>query len=171
MTTTPRQQLGRRHPNAAAPPGSAALGAGSGSTIPGADWLSLTDLGRVYGISAVHTGKLLLAAGLRLPDGEPSPAALEAGLAQRQHSGRHHQALWHREGCAPHLERQGLMPQSRRTLVGLWADLLATMQLDTPPITTSLEEMADDMPGDLVQPVNQELRNRGLNFQVRGGLS
>ena len=135
-----------------------------------AEWLSLTDLGRVYGISAVHTGKLLVAAGLRLADGNPSPAALEAGQAQRQHSGQHRQALWHRQECAPHLEGQGVIPQKERTLVGLWADLLAALQQGAPDIATSAEEMADEIPGDLVQPVNRELRERGCSFQVRPAL-
>lgn len=132
------------------------------------DWLSLTDLGRVYGISAVHTGKLLQAAGLRLADGDPSPEALAGGMAQRQHSGQHHQALWHRQGCAPHLERQGLVPQKQQSLVGLWADLLAALQQGAPDIATSAEEMAGEIPGDLVQPVNRELRARGCSFQVPG---
>jgi hypothetical protein len=131
------------------------------------DWLSLTDLGRVYGVSAVHTGKILQAAGLRLADGDPSPEALAAGLAQRQHSGQHRQALWHRQGCAPHLEGQGLTPQNQRNLVGLWADLLAALQQGSPGIATSAEEMAGDIPGDLVQPVNRELRQRGCDFQVQ----
>jgi hypothetical protein len=118
----------------------------------------------------VHTGKLLVAAGLRLADGDPSPAALETGLAQRQHSGQHRQALWNRQGCAPHLEGQGVIPQQERTLVGLWADLLAALQQGAPDIVTSAEEMADEIPGDLVQPVNRELRERGCSFQVRPAL-
>jgi hypothetical protein len=118
----------------------------------------------------VHTGKLLVAAGLRLADGNPSPAALEAGQAQRQHSGQHRQALWHRQECAPHLEGQGVIPQKERTLVGLWADLLAALQQGAPDIATSAEEMADEIPGDLVQPVNRELRERGCSFQVRPAL-
>ncbi len=141
--------------------------AAAGPALSG-DWLSLTDLGRVYGISAVHTGKLLQAAGLRLSEGDPSPEALAAGLAQRQHSGQHHQALWHRLGCAPHLERQGLIPQKQRSLVGLWADLLAALQQGAPDITMSAEEMAGEIPGELVQPVNLELRARGCSFQVPG---
>jgi len=156
-----------------APPGSSSRShraAPPANAPSAAEWLSLTDLGRVYGISAVHTGKLLVAAGLRLADGDPSPTALEAGLAQRQHSGQHHQALWHRQGCAPHLEGQGVIPQKERTLVGLWADLLAALQQGAPDIATSAEEMADEIPGDLVQPVNRELRERGCSFQVRQSL-
>jgi hypothetical protein len=103
------------------------------------DWLSLTDLGRIYGISAVHTGKLLVAAGLRQANGEPSRKALMAGLAWQQHPGHHHQALWNREGCGPHLERQGVEPQQQRNLVGLWADLLTALQQGSPSIAVSAE--------------------------------
>ncbi|MFM7394658.1 MAG: hypothetical protein ACKO22_09915 [Cyanobium sp.] len=130
------------------------------------DWLSLTDLGRIYGISAVHTGKLLVAAGLRQANGEPSRKALMAGLARQQHPGHHHQALWNREGCGPHLERQGVEPQQQRNLVGLWADLLTALQQGSPSIAVSAEEMAGDLPKELVAPVNRELRQRGSTFQV-----
>jgi hypothetical protein len=130
------------------------------------DWLSLTDLGRIYGISAVHTGKLLVAAGLRQANGEPSRQALLASLAWQQHPGHHHQALWNREGCGPHLERQGVEPQQQRNLVGLWADLLTALQQGSPSIAVSAEEMAGDLPKELVAPVNRELRQRGSTFQV-----
>jgi hypothetical protein len=71
------------------------------------EWVCLTDLGRVYGISAMHTAKLLEAAGLRLASGEPSARAVEAGLARAPHSAHPRQILWHRQGCGQHLERQG----------------------------------------------------------------
>jgi hypothetical protein len=135
------------------------------SRSPG-DWLSLTELGRHYGISAVQIGRLLGSAGLRLPSGEPSPAALADGLAQRQQVGHHHQALWSRHGCAPHLERQGLLPQKQHTLVRLWADLLTALQQGSPSISVSAEEMAGDVPSELVTPLNRELRQRGSSFQV-----
>lgn len=176
MSATPRassrapSSRTHRRTSPAAPSVGAPAIAPSQQTLSG-DWLSLTDLGRVYGVSAVHTGKILQAAGLRLADGDPSPGALAAGLAQRQHSGQHRQALWHREGCAPHLEGQGLTPQNQRNLVGLWADLLSALQQGSPGIATSAEEMAGDIPGDLVQPVNRELRQRGCDFQVPRQLS
>lgn len=129
-------------------------------------WLSLTELGREYGISAVHTGKLLAAAGLRRAGGEPSAEAIRTGLAQRQHPGHHHQALWNRDACAPHLEGQGLQPHRQRRLVGLWADLLSTLQQGCPWISVSAEEMAVEIPSELVQPVNRELQQRGCAFQV-----
>ena len=142
-------------------------GAPAGDPSPTIDWLSLTELGRLYGISAILTGRLLVASGLRSPEGSPSAEALSSGLALCQHPGDHHQALWNRQGCAPHLERQGLVPLQQPTLVGLWADLLAAMQQGSPSISVSAEEMADDMPRELVRPVNRELRQRGCSFQVK----
>ena len=130
------------------------------------EWLSLTQLGRIYGISAVATGKLLVAAGLRSIHGEPTAKALAAGLVRRQHPGHHHQALWHRQGCASTMEGQGLVAQKQHNLVSLWADLLSTLQQGCPWISVSAEEMADDIPHELVTPVNQELRQRGCTFQV-----
>ncbi len=51
-------------------------------------------------------------------------------------------------------------------LVGLWADLLSALQQGSPGIATSAEEMAGDLPRELVVPVNRELRQRGCSFQV-----
>ncbi|MFY8148981.1 MAG: hypothetical protein ACOVNL_07155 [Prochlorococcaceae cyanobacterium] len=132
------------------------------------EWLSLTDLGRIYGISAVQTGRLLVAAGLRESNGEPSAEALTQGLAvtgpPRHH---HHSALWSRQGCGPVLERDGLLPMAQRSLLGLWAELLSTLQRGTPGISTSAEEMATEVPLELVRPVNQALRQLGSSFQVK----
>jgi len=133
----------------------------------GPDWLSLTELGRLYGISAVHTGRILCQAGLRQKGGSPTTGALEAGLALCQHPGHHHQALWSRQGCASHLEAQGLEALQQRNLVGLWADLLSALQQGSPAISVSAEEMAGDMPRELVHPVNRALRDRGCSFQVK----
>jgi hypothetical protein len=51
-------------------------------------------------------------------------------------------------------------------LVALWADLLSALQQGSPGIATSAEEMAGDLPRELVVPVNRELRQRGCSFQV-----
>ncbi len=130
------------------------------------EWLTLTDLGRRYGVSAVHTGRLLVTAGLRRSSGEPTAEALAAGVAMRPQAGPHNASLWLHQGCAPHLERQGLVPQAQRTLVSLWADLISALLQGSPAISVSAEEMADDIPQDLVKPVNRELRQRGCSFRV-----
>lgn len=130
------------------------------------EWLTLTEMGRLYGISAMHTGKQLQSAGLRQLDGRPSPQALRLGLAQRRHSSPSGQTLWNREGCAPHLERQGLQPMRQRQLVDLWADLLSALQQGSAAVAVSPEDMAEEMPADLVAPVNLKLQEQGCNFQV-----
>ena len=134
------------------------------------EWLTLTEIGRLYGLSSVTTGKLLQGAGLRQLDGRPSPEALRLGLAHRRHSCPSRQTLWSREGCAPHFERQGLRPQRQRQLVDLWADLLSDLQQGSAAVVMSAEDMARDVPADLVAPVNRRLRERGCSFQVSPAL-
>lgn len=132
----------------------------------GPEWLTLTEIGRVYGISAVHIGKLLQAAGLRQLDGRPSPEALRTGLAHRRHSSPSGPTLWNRQGCAPHLEQQGLQPRRQRQLVDLWVDLLSALQQGSPAVVISPEDLAEEIPDDLVGPVNLRLREQGCSFQV-----
>ena len=57
--------------------------------------------------------------------------------------------------------------QEQRTLVGLWADLLSALQQGSPSISVSAEEMAVDVPGDLITPVNRALRERGCSFRIK----
>jgi hypothetical protein len=132
-----------------------------------APWLTLTGLGRIYGISAVHCGRLLSDAGLRDHDGQPSQRALEDKLAYQRHpqQGSRH-ALWQRQGCSAILEAGGLVPMQQTTLVEQWVALLSALDAGSPSITTTAAQMADDMPRDLVEPVNQQLRAMGCSFQV-----
>jgi hypothetical protein len=135
---------------------------------PQPEWLSLTDLGRLHGISAVHCGRLLSEAGLRRSDGRPSRLALHRSLAQPIGGHRHHRgALWHRAGCTAVLERQGVSLLGRHRLIEQWADLLETLGGGIAAVSTSAEEMAQELPGDLIAPVNRALRQRGSSFQVR----
>ena len=128
-------------------------------------WLSLTDLGRIYGISAVHCGRLLSDAGLRQQNGAPSSTALQQGLAY-QHHATCPNAVWNGEGCATLLQEQGLRPMAERNLIDQWADLLSALEQGSPSINTSAEEMASDLPANLVTQVNLELQQRGCSFQV-----
>jgi hypothetical protein len=131
-------------------------------------WLSLTDLGRIYGISAVHCGRLLSDAGLRQENGAPSSTALKQGLAYQHHpSTSSYNTVWNGEGCATLLREQGLRPMAERNLIDQWADLLSALEQGSASISTSAEEMASDLPPNLVTQVNQELLQRGCNFQVR----
>jgi len=137
-----------------------------------AHWLSLTDLGRIYGISAVHCGRLLSEAGLseaglRQGNGAPSPSALRQGLAYQHHpQSPNPSAVWNAQGCSPLLQEQGLQPMAEHLLVGQWADLLVALLQGSSAISPSAEEMASDLPLELVRPVNLELQQRGCSFQV-----
>jgi hypothetical protein len=130
-------------------------------------WVSLTDLGRIYGISAVHCGRLLSDAGLRQGNGAPNARALRQGLAYQHHPhSPNPSAVWNEQGCGPVLQEQGLRPMGEHQLVGQWADLLAALVQGSPSISTTAEEMASDLPQELVLPVNLELQQRGCSFQV-----
>jgi hypothetical protein len=58
------------------------------------------------------------------------------------------------------------VPLAQRTLVEQWAELLWAMKQGSAAISTSAEQMAEDLPGELVEPVNQQLRVNGWDFQV-----
>jgi hypothetical protein len=52
-------------------------------------WISLNDLGRLYGISVIHCGKILNQRGWRNRRGQPTADAIKAQAARQL--GRH----WH----------------------------------------------------------------------------
>jgi hypothetical protein len=134
---------------------------------PQSEWLTLTDLGRLYGISAMHCGRLLQRAGLRSSDGEPTIRALQNGCAAEPPARRHgQQPFWHRNNCREAFESAGLVTVQRATLVEQWANLLSALTEGSPSISTSADQMAEEMPGDLVEPVNRQLREIGCSFQV-----
>ena len=130
-------------------------------------WLSLTDLGRVYGISAVHCGRLLTNAGLRDAAGDPTEKAFHGGCAiQRQKPQGHTPVRWHREHCHTAFAAAQLQPIQRATLVEQWAELLSAMSEGSPSISTSAAQMAEELPSTLVDAVNAQLRQLGCSFQV-----
>ena len=147
----------RRHTRDSSPGGSDA-----------SPWLTLTDLGRIYGISAVHCGRLLHDAGLRSGDGEPTTQALQSGCATPPHHQLHgSEPIWHRQHCGQAFEAAGLVTVQRASLVQQWAALLSALTEGSPSINTSAAQMAEDVPGELVDPVNLELRELGCSFQVQ----
>ena len=77
-----------------------------------ASWLSLTDLGRIYGISAIHCGRTMEHLGWRDRRGRPTPIALDMGAAMSRYSqGRG--TLWNRDICGRELQARGYSPMSR----------------------------------------------------------
>ena len=57
--------------------------------------------------------------------------------------------------------------QEQRTLIHQWADLLSALVAGAPGVNASAEDMALELPNELVPPVNQELQQRGCSFQVK----
>lgn len=131
------------------------------------EWLSLTALGRAYGISAVQCGKLLRSAGLRSTDGLPSPRALRKGLARQGCNLRSSSGIeWERQGCGRALEQQGVESISEYRLIKQWADLLEALEQGENAVRTSPEEMAMDLPDHLVAAVNRALEKRGSCIRI-----
>ena len=130
-------------------------------------WLSLTDLGRIYGISAIHCGKTLEHQGWRDRRGRPTESALTANAAKQ--TGPHGQGrsvLWNREVCSALLEQKGYQPMSRNVQIEQWTQLLEALQVGSPSITATADQMAEEMPTELVEDVNHQLEIRGCSYRV-----
>ncbi len=133
-------------------------------------WTSLTDLGRIYGISAIHCGRALQHQGWRDRHGRPTGIAFEAGAAYQ--SGTHckpRAALWNVEICSALLERNGYQPMSRSNQVAQWTQLLEALEEGSPSIDATPAQMAEDLPEELVDEVNVQLAKRGCDFRVPAG--
>ena len=130
-------------------------------------WLCLAELGRIYGISAFHCGRILENHGWRDRRGRPTPAALEAGVASSvgPHSqGRH--GFWSRSLCTELLNSNGYTPISRSLQVQQWTQLLEALQLGSPSISATADQMAEEMPNELMEDVNHQLKVRGCSYRV-----
>ena len=135
-------------------------------------WVTLNDLGRSFGISSIHCGRALEHEGWRDRNGLPTDAALEAGAVEQRmaHIGGR-SVLWNANVCADVLEKRGYRPVTRSEHIGQWADLLEAMTAGSPSIATTADQMAEDLPPDLVEDVNRQLSRRGCRFQVCRPLS
>ena len=128
-------------------------------------WLNLTDLGRIYGISTVHCGRILENHGWRDHRGRPTPTALKAGAAKCiAPQGR--AVFWSRSLCTELLNSSGYTPMSRSQQVEQWTELLEALQLGSASITATADQMAEDLPDELVEEVNQQLKLRGCSYRV-----
>jgi hypothetical protein len=161
MTTTSPGNPGHHHSIQAPAAASTAAWAGD-------QWLSLTDLGRSLGLSAVSCGRQLIRAGLRELDGSPSDKALHLGLARPSGQGLHRgrATLWQQAGCQAALEGTSPRRPQQSSLIEQWAELLWALKQGSPSISTSAEQMAEDLPQELVGPVNRQLQEKGWDFQV-----
>ncbi|MCP9850408.1 hypothetical protein [Cyanobium sp. Morenito 9A2] len=131
-------------------------------------WRSLTELGRLQGLSAVQFGRLLIQAGLREANGQPSARAIAQRVAHGLHADQpNRQTFWHQERCLRLLKEQGLLHQRTSPLVEQWSELLAALFIGSPSISTSAEQMAEELPLELVGDVNHQLKAKGCPFQVK----
>jgi len=134
---------------------------------PSPTWLSLTDLGRIYGISAINCGRALQEHGWRDRHGRPTPGALIAGAAHKHGPQTPPRtALWNGEICRALLEKCGYQPISRTMKVEQWVQLLEALIEGSPSINATAEQMSEDLPEELVFDVNNQLAQRGCRFQV-----
>ena len=131
-------------------------------------WLTLTELGRHFGISAVHCGNHLSQAGLRDPNGLPCPTAIDRGYAyKRPEQNANRSVLWNYDRCSEILRAQGLHSVEEQRLVEQWADLLEALHVGSPAILVTPQEMADsDMPHHIRPWVNQCLATRGSQLRI-----
>ena len=130
-------------------------------------WLCLAELGRIYGISAFHCGRILENHGWRDRRGRPTPAALEAGAASSvSPHGQGRRVFWSHSLCTELLNNNGYTPISRSLQVEQWTQLLEALQLGSPSISATADQMAEEMPNELVEDVNHQLKVRGCSYRV-----
>ena len=131
-------------------------------------WLTLTELGRHFGISAVHCGHHLSQAGLRDEDGLPFPKAIDQGYAyKRPEQNANRSVLWNYDRCYSVLREHGLHSVEEQRLVEQWADFLEALHVGSPAILVTPQEMADsDMPHHIRPWVNRCLAARGSQLRI-----
>ena len=105
--------------------------------------------------------------GCRDRRGRPTQSALDANAAMQ--TGPHGQGrtvLWNRTVCSELLEQKGYEPMSRSLQVEQWTQLLEALQVGSPSITATADQMAEEMPGELLEDVNHQLAARGCRYRV-----
>ena len=130
-------------------------------------WLSLTDLGQLFGISSTHCGRALDRIGWRDRHGRPTATAVEAGAANTSGSSvQPRTAVWNSKVCSNLLQSQGYKRITRAQHVKQWVALLEALSEGSASITTTPEQMAEELPAELVADVNAQLSSRGCRFQA-----
>ena len=74
--------------------------------------------------------------------------------------------FWSRAICSKLLESKGYAPMSRNVQIEQWTQLLEALQLGSPSISATPDQMAEEMPTELVEDVNQQLAVRGCSYRV-----
>ena len=82
------------------------------------------------------------------------------------HHGHTQSVVWNQDICRGLLEAKGHQPVSLSRQIDQWSQLLEAMQSGSPSITSTADQMAEEMPNELVDAVNQQLSERGCAFRV-----
>ena len=131
-------------------------------------WLTLSDLGRRFGLTTRHCGRVLDHQGWRDRSGHPTHAAITAGAALQHNSHQHSPSnRWNADICAAILSTHRQRPIKRSEQVSQWVTLLEAMEEGSASISTSTDQMAEELPMDLIEEVNHQLSHRGCRFQVQ----
>lgn len=65
------------------------------------------------------------------------------------------------------LSKHGNRPIHRSEQISQWVTLLEAMEEGSASVSTSPDQMAEDLPFDLIEEVNHQLSHRGCRFQVQ----
>ena len=134
---------------------------------PSSTWLSLTDLGRIYGISAIHCGRTLQQEGLRDSHGHPTPRAFKVGAAHAGSIHNHPKAtVWNSTICKRFFEKTGYQPIHRSHKIDQWVQLLEALEEGSPGIAITPAQMAEDVPDEYIDEINNLLSKRGCTFHI-----
>ena len=131
-------------------------------------WLTLTELGRRFGMSAVQCGHHLSQAGLRDEEGLPLSKAVDQGYAyKRAEQNANRSVLWNYDRCGGILREHGVRSVEEQRLVEQWANFLEALHVGSSAILVTPQEMADsDMPHHLRPWVNRCLAARGSQLRI-----
>ena len=110
-------------------------------------WISLAELADTFGISTLHCNRVLEHQGWRDRHGQPTPTALDVQAAHNHGpGGRSRQTLWNKRVCSAVFKAQGYKARSRQQQVRQWAQFLEAMDVGSPSISTTADQMAADVP-------------------------
>ena len=132
-------------------------------------WLNLKDLSRISDIPTIDCLKTLQNKGWLNSNGSPTQSAIEAGAAASnlETSQTSHQSIWNAEICKRLLKNIIKEPIGRTIEIQQWTTLLEALEEGSPSINATAEEMAQDLPCNLIKEVNHQLALRGVtSFRV-----
>ncbi len=129
-------------------------------------WLSLNELGNIYGITSINCARALQKKGWRDTHGYPTSRAIKDGAVSPHQQSPSETAKWNEQLCREVLENTGYSPISLNQQVQQWAQLLEAIEKGSPSINVTTEQMAEDLPSEIAQAVNEELKLRGCSFRA-----